>query len=326
MAVLEPTSEILFQGLTINEFTSGYNYALAISQGITAAMLRATAGANYTDPRFPVVVQRAQAAGMQLGFYHYLIAETEAEARDQANFFVSVFTNFEYELRPAMLFEAFNGLSIARINSIALAFLSEVDRLTGVAPVVYTDLESANLVFNREIASRYPLWVIDERDASFPDAGDSSWNAWVGWQYARTSDPDCLVGGIPISRFTAGMIADEPQVPPETADRKLICLTVAPGDTLSGIARLFNTTVNEIVQLNRIANPNRIFPGQLLYLWVAQTVPYPCCDVYTVKRGDTLSAIGSRFGVDWRRIASINEISNPNLISPGQVLKLGLCE
>ena len=106
----------------------------------------------------------------------------------------------------------------------------------------------------------------------------------------------------------------------------LICLTVSPGDTLSGIARLFNTTVDEIVQLNRIANPNRIYPGQQLYLWVAETVPYPCCDVYTVKRGDTLIAIGERFGVDWRRIASINEIANPNLIRPGQVLKLGLCQ
>lgn len=325
MANLEPTGEILFQGLTINEFTSGYNFALAISQGIDAAVLRATAGANYTDARFPIVVQRAREAGMRLGFYHYLIAETEAEARDQANFFVSVFSSYEYELRPAMLFESLGGLNISRANSIALAFLEEVERLTGVAPVVYTDVESANLLWSSSIAQRYPLWVIDERDASAPDAGDSAWDAWVGWQYARTSDPDCLVGGIPLSRFTAGMLADA-ENPPSAGDKKLICLTVAPGDTLSGIARLFNTTVNEIVSLNRIADPNRIFPGQVLYLWVAQTVPYPCCDVYTVRRGDTLSAIGARFGVDWRRIASINEISNPNLIIPGQVLKLGLCD
>ena len=326
MAILEPTGEIIFQGLTINEFTSGYNYALAKSQGIDAAILRATAGSNYTDVRFPVVVQRTREAGMRLGFYHYLIAEDEDEAREQARFFASTIAPYEYELRPAMLFEALSGLNISRANSIAQAFLSEVEARTGVAPVVYTDLESANLLWNSAIARNYPLWVIDERDASFPDAGDSPWNAWVGWQYARTSDPDCLVGGIPISRFTAGMLANGGEAPPSAADKKLICLTVAPGDTLSGIARLFNTTVNEIAELNDIANPNRIFPGQVLYLWVAQSVPYPCCDVYTVKRGDTLSAIGNRFGVDWRRIASINQIANPNLIVPGQVLKLGLCD
>ena len=326
MAILEPTGEILFQGLTINEFTSGYNFPLAISQGIDAAILRATAGSNYTDARFPIAVQRVQEAGMRLGFYHYLIADDEDEAREQARFFASTIAPYEYDLRPAMLFEALEGLSISQANAIALAFLNQVESSTGIAPVVYTDAESANVLWGREIASRYPLWVIDERDASFPDAGSSSWDAWVGWQYARTSDPDCLVGGIPVSRFTEGMLARENQNPPSADDKKLICITIAPGDTLSGIARLFSTTVDEIVQLNNISNPNLIFPGQQLYLWVAQTVPYPCCDVYTVKRGDTLYAIGTRFGVDWRRIASINEISNPNLIIPGQILKLGLCD
>jgi LysM repeat protein len=121
------------------------------------------------------------------------------------------------------------------------------------------------------------------------------------------------------------MLADEAVSPP-SGGTKLICVTVAPGDTLTGIARLFNTTVNDIVKLNDISNPNRIFPGQRLFLRVADSVPYPCCDVYTVKRGDTLSGIGNRFGVDWRRLASINEISNPNRIFPGQVIKLGLCD
>ena len=45
-----------------------------------------------------------------------------------------------------------------------------------------------------------------------------------------------------------------------------------------------------------------------------------------MKKGDTLSGIASRFSLNWRRIASINEISNPNLIRPGQVIKLGVCD
>lgn len=39
---------------------------------------------------------------------------------------------------------------------------------------------------------------------------------------------------------------------------------------------------------------------------------------YTVKPGDTLSAIGQRYGVDWRKIAKANKIPNPDLIYPGQ--------
>lgn len=326
---LEPTGEILFQGLTVNEFSSGYDFSMAKSAGIGAVILRATAGTDYTDARFSVAVQRVQDAGLRLGFYHYLIAEDEEEARAQARFFSNAIAGYDYSLRPAMLFEALNGLSFDAANRIARAFLSETESATGIAPAIYTDAESASLLWNRTIAEAYPLWVIDESNEGAPMAGDSPWKGWVGWQYRRSLDPGCKSGGTPLSRFTAGMLAQQivaPDTPDPDSAKKLICITVALGDTLSGIARLFNTTVNKIVRLNNIANPNRIFPGQLLYLRVADTVPYPCCDVYTVRRNDTLSAIGARFGVDWRRLASINEIANPDLILPGQVLKLGLCD
>lgn len=328
---LEPTGEILFQGLTVNEFSSGYDFSQAKSIGVEAVVLRATAGDSYTDARVSITAQRVQEAGLRLGFYHYLIAESEEEARTQARFFASAIAGYDYTLRPAMLFETLNGLSFDAANRIALAFLSGVESATGVAPAIYTDAESASLLWNRSIADRYPLWVIDESGGDAPMAGDSPWKGWVGWQYRRSLDPGCKSGGTPVSRFTAGMLTRQ-IVPPEAPEgvpgdgMKLICITVALGDTLSGIARLFNTTVDEIVRLNRIANPNRIYPGQTLYLRVKDTVPYPCCDVYTVRRGDTLSGIAARFGLDWRRLASINEIANANLILPGQTIKLGLCD
>ncbi|WP_050668897.1 LysM peptidoglycan-binding domain-containing protein [Luteipulveratus halotolerans] len=43
---------------------------------------------------------------------------------------------------------------------------------------------------------------------------------------------------------------------------------------------------------------------------------------YTVKKGDTLSEIGQRFGVSWHKIAEVNNIENPDLIYPGQVFKI----
>ena len=327
---LEPSGEILFDGLTLNEFSSGYDFSQAKSAGIDAIVLRATAGEGYTDARFAIAAQRVRESGLRLGFYHYLIAESGEEARTQARFFASAIAGYEYALRPAMLFETLNGLSFDSANRIATAFLSDVESATGVAPAIYTDAESANLLWNRALAERFPLWVIDESGGDAPMAGDSPWKGWVGWQYRRSLDPFCKSGGAPVSRFTAGMLTRQ-IVPPEGAEDepaggKLICITVALGDTLSGIARLFNTSVDEIVRLNRIANPNRIYPGQRLYLRVADAVPYPCCDAYTVRRGDTLSGIAGRFGVDARRLASINEIANPNLILPGQILKLGLCD
>lgn len=53
------------------------------------------------------------------------------------------------------------------------------------------------------------------------------------------------------------------------------------------------------------------------------TPPQPGPRTYTVVPGDTLITIGERLGIDWRQIAAANgQITDPNLILPGQVLKI----
>ena len=42
--------------------------------------------------------------------------------------------------------------------------------------------------------------------------------------------------------------------------------TIQRGDTLGGIAKRFNTTVGELASANHIANPNLIYPGEVLRL------------------------------------------------------------
>ena len=44
--------------------------------------------------------------------------------------------------------------------------------------------------------------------------------------------------------------------------------------------------------------------------------------LYVVKRGDTLWGISRRFGVSISKIVMLNRISNPNLIFPGNVLRI----
>ncbi|MFJ9213006.1 LysM peptidoglycan-binding domain-containing protein [Streptomyces sp. NPDC102264] len=43
---------------------------------------------------------------------------------------------------------------------------------------------------------------------------------------------------------------------------------------------------------------------------------------YTVKSGDTLSGIGTKTGIKWQTIATLNSLKTPYVIKPGQVLKL----
>lgn len=95
--------------------------------------------------------------------------------------------------------------------------------------------------------------------------------------------------------------------------------TVVKGDTLSGIAKKFSTSVNDLVSLNGIADPNKIRAGQVLRVSGATE------KTYTVVKGDTLSKIAKRELGDAKRypeIATLNGIKDPNKISVGQVLKL----
>lgn len=107
--------------------------------------------------------------------------------------------------------------------------------------------------------------------------------------------------------------------------------TVKSGDTLSGIASQYNTTVNQIISLNQLSNPNLIYVGQVLKLKNSQTTNSSSSSsstaattvgTYTVKAGDTLSAIASRYSTSSSTLASLNSLSNPNLIYVGQVLKV----
>jgi 2',3'-cyclic-nucleotide 2'-phosphodiesterase/3'-nucleotidase len=50
--------------------------------------------------------------------------------------------------------------------------------------------------------------------------------------------------------------------------------------------------------------------------------PEPAAMAYTVKPGDWLSKIGMAYGVDWRVLAEYNNLANPNLIFPGQIIMI----
>lgn len=103
---------------------------------------------------------------------------------------------------------------------------------------------------------------------------------------------------------------------------------VKSGDTLSVIARKLNTTVNELVQLNDLSNPNLIYPGEILKVPnikrsasnSVSTKQY--IKTYIVRSGDTLSSIAKKFHTTVETLVEVNAISNPNLIYPGQVLKI----
>ena len=95
--------------------------------------------------------------------------------------------------------------------------------------------------------------------------------------------------------------------------------TIQRGDTLSEIAATHGLSLAALQAANpHIADPNRIFAGQSLAIPGGGAAG----GNYTVQAGDTLSGIAARFGLDWRNLALDNGLANPNLIFPGQAIRL----
>lgn len=124
--------------------------------------------------------------------------------------------------------------------------------------------------------------------------------------------------------------------------------TVANGDSLSRIAKRFGVSVNEIMQLNGIKDPNKIRVGQSLKLPSyaspaaapaeaaapesapkpkAKKVSKPAAHAvagpgeYIVQPGDNLSKIAAKHGTTVKAIRAENQLQS-DVIRPGQKLKL----
>jgi LysM repeat protein len=171
----------------------------------------------------------------------------------------------------------------------------------------------------------FATWIADwtgNEPATLPSGGV------VGWQYASDT---MLQKPYDISVFDSTLLDGVVQAMPipllPAPAPSPLTYTVAPGDTLSGIASRYGTTWQNLYAWNRGTiggDPNRILPGQILYLHGAAPVP-PTSTVrhYIVKSGDSLSAIASRYGMGWQQIYNANRSvigNDPNRIYPGQNL------
>ena len=99
--------------------------------------------------------------------------------------------------------------------------------------------------------------------------------------------------------------------------------TVKKGDTLWDIAVNNGTTVEQLMQDNNLTSA-LIFPGDKLTYntTVAQVAQAKEQGYYTVVLGDTLGKVADRFGVSVDELVKLNNLSNPNLIYVGTVLKV----
>ncbi|QQG43407.1 MAG: LysM peptidoglycan-binding domain-containing protein [Candidatus Daviesbacteria bacterium] len=122
----------------------------------------------------------------------------------------------------------------------------------------------------------------------------------------------------------------QPDVAPNQLPGKY---TVKVGDTLFTIAEKYyqdGSKFTAIAQNNNLASADQIEAGQVLEIPKLDAVtdfgPTITGNTYTVQEGDWLSTIAARaYNGDimaYQNLAQVNNISNPDLILPGQVINI----
>ena len=95
---IPPSGGRQYRGIDISEFQGEIDFEEVRRGGIEAVYIRAGAG-EYTDEYFAENYERAKAAGLKIGFYHYVTARSVEEGRRQARFFASLAAGREPDMR-----------------------------------------------------------------------------------------------------------------------------------------------------------------------------------------------------------------------------------
>jgi GH25 family lysozyme M1 (1,4-beta-N-acetylmuramidase) len=168
--------------------------------GVRFALVKAdegpkAGGSYYTNSWFKKDWNGAIAAGIATGAYHYARPRLPLyTAQQDARHFVNTVGSGlgGAGMPPVLDLEESGGLSSANLGAWAQSFLSEVQRLTGRQPMIYTALWFWNSYMGATTKlSSYPLWIANY--ASTPGLMPGGWSGWNFWQYTGSG----RVPGIP---------------------------------------------------------------------------------------------------------------------------------
>ena len=137
------------RGIDVSIFQSGINWERVKASGVDFAMIKATQGRSeqnaslrlFTDSYFIRNMLGAGKAGIEIGVYHYLTAQTVGEAIEEADYFLSVIAPYRnaINLYAAVDVESkYLPNNKTLLTQIVHAFCKKV-MANGYTPIVYTN-------------------------------------------------------------------------------------------------------------------------------------------------------------------------------------------
>ena len=290
-------------------------------------------------------VNLAIESGRPYGLYIYSYALNTAQAREEAQRLITLANS--YSIKPAFLcidmedadhYKERNGMPSNQTLKDICTVEGEAFEQAGYYAMVY----ASTSWFNGKLAglTRFDKWVAhwptsggkQKGMATSPD-GENASRCGI-WQFTSEGKLNGYNGNLDMNYAYKDFVLNKNgNTNPVPNPEPLVVQTtnnyiVKPGDCLSKIGSQLGVNWRDIANANGITSPYVIYVGQNLIIPGAATgstpAPQPSNNgtTYTVKSGDTLSGIAAKFGTTYQKIAAENGIANPNIIHPGQVLKI----
>lgn len=271
--------------------------------------------------------QYAKSKGKKLGFYFFPLT-SDGEAKACAKWAYEQVLGYIGEAIPFLDWESYIGqygsTSVGNTQW-ALDWLKEFERLSGVKPMIYMNQSCERTYDWRAVVNNgNKLWLANYGINNGQNNGYQKpkyWDAPALHQYTslldgRNLDGDTFNGDkalweVYAGKANASTVSQQPAaVKPVLKSDSTIADEVIAGKWGNGDARYKALTD---------AGYNYATIQAIVNERVAQS---QSAEVYTVKKGDTLSGIAKKFSTSYKKIAEDNKIQNPNLIYPGMKLKI----
>ena len=317
----------------------------ALASQVDFFIFRGYAG-RTKDKKVDRNVNLAIESGKPYGLYIYSYALNTAQAREEAQRLVTLANC--YSIKPAFLcidmedadgYKRRNGMPSNQVLKDICTVEGEVFEQAGYYATVYANTSW----FNNQLAglTRFDKWVAhwptsggkQLGNATSPDRENAS-RCGI-WQFTSEGKLNGYGGNLDMNYAYKDFVLNKndntnptpaPQPAPSVQVSDSSRYTVKSGDCLSKIGSRLGVNWRDIANANGIVSPYVIYVGQNLLIprSVATPAPQPSNNsaTYTVQSGDTLSGIAAKFGTTYQKIAADNGIVNPNIIHPGQVLRI----